>query len=648
MYGGARVASGVAPAATTGEEPRTRALLLVASAVILVYAMAVAIPNVFTIDGLIYRAMAEAMARDGSFTFWTGYETYGSRTLDLLFMVPVGDQLVPQYPGGWAILAAPFHALGGIRGLFLLNALATVATIWLIRATTRELFQNPRAATAAALIFVFATFAFDYAGAVWPHAVTALCIAAATAAAARAWRRNLAAWALAAGLVLGFAVNFRVDAAFAAPAIGFWLLAATARPWANAGAFAAGMAPGLLVSAAINHAKFGLFTPITYGRTGPQAGGTSIDFYADLLPVAVVAAALTLPLGFARVRRIAYRPGVLAGVAAVLAVVALLPVVRPLAVRLLTGAGVLVIDIQTFRDAIQPGLVREMPDGTITLYGFQKKALLQSLPWLAACLILAPGLLSGRDRAGLALLLLLPVALVLPFAWSAWFGGRGNHMRYMINLLPALSILGGLVLDRLAAEPGRSRLLPYYAGGAAVFVGLGAGLAGGHDPLYLLQNTLPNVLAAALAVLSLGLLLHDGPGRPAIVSALRGVFAAALLMAFVSAWGLDLVVHQARRAKLYEITEAARTLPADAVIHAVRAEGFYERIARPPGLVALVWRDGSLYDPGFIRRVLAEGRPVFVQQQFVAEKMVADGIAGAAEPVLGLDPQDELYRITPP
>jgi hypothetical protein len=89
-------------------------------------------------------------------------------------------------------------------------------------------------------------------------------------------------------------------------------------------------------------------------------------------------------------------------------------------------------------------------------------------------------------------------------------------------------------------------------------------------------------------------------------------------------------------------------LPADAVIHAVRAEGFYERIARPPGLVALVWRDGSLYDPGFIRRVLAEGRPVFVQQKFVAEKMVADGIAAAAEPVLGLDPQDELYRITPP
>lgn len=647
MQGEARVESGAAPAVTTGDGARARLLLLSASAVILVYALAVAIPNVFTIDGLIYHAMAEAMVRDGSFTFWTGYETYKSQTLDLLFMVPVGDHMMPQYPGGWAFLAAPFYALGGIRGLFLLNALATVATIWLIRATSRELFDNPRAATAAALIFVFATFAFDYAGAVWPHAVTVFGIAAATAAAARAWRRDRPGWAFAAGLALGVAVNFRVDAVFAAPAIGFWLLAAAGRPWASAGAFVAGMAPGLLASAAVNYAKFGLFTPVTYGRS--DTGGTSVQHYADLLPLALVAAALMLLLGFQRVRQIAYRPRALGAIAVVLAVVALMPVIRPIAVRLLTGAGAILVDIQLFPGAFAPALEHHMPDGTFTLYGYHKKALLQSLPWLAGCVILVPGLLRGRRRAGLALLMvLLPAALVLPFAWSAWVGGRGTHMRYMVNLLPALSILGGLALDRLTAESGRSRVQAFYAGVAVLCVGLGAGVLGQHDPLYTLQNSVPNVVAATLAVLSFGLLLLAGRAGPSIVSALRGVFVTALAVAFVSAWGLDLALHQGRRAKLYTITEAARALPDAAVVQTVRAEGFFERAGRPPGLLAVVARDGKLYDPDFIQRVLAEGRTLFVQQEFVAEKMVSDGLAGSAEPALDLDPQDNLYRVTAP
>lgn len=636
--------SAAAPAGLRG----ATGLLLAASAVILVYAMAVAIPNVFTIDGLIYVAMAKAMAEHGSFAISNGFETYRSPSLDLLFLVPVGDRLVPQYPGGWAFLAAPFYMLGGLRGLFLLNALATIGTIWLIRDTSRELFASPRAATAAALIFAFATFAFDYAGAVWPHAVTVAGIAAATAAAARAWRRASPAWALAGGLALGIAVNFRVDAAFAAPAIGFWLLAASSRPWANAGAFAAGMLPGLLGSAVINQMKFGIFSPITYGRSGAD-GATSIGFYADLLPFAVAAAVPLLLLGSQRARRIAYHPGVLALLAAVAVAVALVPGIRPVVLRLLTGTAALVVDIQTFRDAFQSDLVTEMPDGTITLFGYPKKALLQSLPWLAGCLILAPGLLRGRDRAGLALLVLLPLALVLPFAWSAWFGGRGNHMRYMVNLFPALAILGGMALDRLASEPGRSRILGLYAAGAATAAGLGYGLLRARESLYILQNSLPNALAASLAVLVLAVVLGGALAvRPALVSAARGVFTAALAMAFVSAWGLDLAVHQARRAKLAGIAEAARTLPPDAVIQSVRAEAFFERVGQGAGIVAVVARGGELYDRDFIRRVLAEGRQVYVQQEGLARIMVDEGIAGSYEPAASLDSQDNLYRIAPP
>lgn len=647
MSGEATDETRAAPATLAGSAGGDRALLWAASAVILIYAL-VAVPAVFTVDGAIYRAMADALVRDGSFEIRNGYQIYHAQTLDLIFTVPVGDRLVAQYPNGWAFLAAPFYALGGLRGLFLLNALATVATIWLVRDTTRELFEDGRAATAAALIYVFATFAFDYAGAVWPHGVTVLGIAAATAAAARAWRRDRPGWALAAGLALGLALNCRVDAVFAAAAIGFWLITAGRRPWAGAGAFALGLLPGLLAAATINLVKFGRFNPITYGRSAAENGATGLGFYADLLPLAVAGVVLMLALGFERVRRIAYRPVSLALAAGAIAALALLPPLAPVVTRLLSGAGALLIDLQAFRWRLPDYQLATQPDDTVLVFGYYKKALLQSLPWLAGAVVLAPWLVRGRRRAGLALLLVLAACLVLPFAWSAWVGGRGNHMRYLVNLLPAASILGGLTLARLLDAPGRSRLLAMLAGCVTAAAGLALGWLGGHAPLYVLQISLANMLAAVLAALAVAVLLLRGPARQAALSACKGVFAASLVMALLSAWGLDLVLHQGRRAKLLTIAEAARALPADAVIQSLRIEGFFERLNRPPGIVIRPVPDRSIYDHALIRRLLADGRAVYVQQKAVADRMIADGVAGSATPALGLDPLNELYRITPP
>ncbi|HSF96674.1 MAG TPA: glycosyltransferase family 39 protein [Thermohalobaculum sp.] len=622
-----------------------RWLYLLSGPLILAYALFVAAPNVFVIDGAVYYAMVDAMAREGSFAIWNGYEIYHSPSLDLRFTSPVDDRLMPQYPGGWAFLAAPFYLLGGIRGLFLLNALATVATIWLVRATAAELFGSRRLAVIAALVFVFATFAFDYAGAVWPHALTTLGIATATLAAARAWRRERPGWALAAGLALGVAVHFRVDAILAAPAIGFWLLAATNRPWANTGAFAAGLVPGLAAASAINFVKFGSLAPITYGRSGADGGAPDLVHYAGLLPFAVMVLALALALGFAPVRRAVYRPAVVLGLAAVLAVICLLPPLQPHALRLLRGAGAMLVDIQAFRGVLRPDLLQELPDGTVQFLGYHKKALLQSLPWLAGCLVLAPRFLRGPDRAGLCLLALVPAAIVVPLAWSAWLGGLANHMRYLVNLLPALSILGAVALDQLAAAQGRSRLIALAAGAAAVLAGLAAGYGGGHGMIFVFQNSLPNVIVAALAGVSLLAVLS---ARPALVSAARGVMAAALALAFVSAWGFDLALHQSRRLQLQQISVAARAIPPDAVIQAIWPTAFYDRIGRRPGLVALYTFGDKNYDADFIGRVLAEGRPLFVQNQLIADQIVADGVAASAEPALGLAPADELYRMVPP
>ncbi len=159
---------------------------------------------------------------------------------------------MPQYPSGWAFLAAPFYAAGGIYGLILLNVLATLLAVWLIRVAGRVFFDDDRLGLVAALLYVFATFAYDYAGAVWPHAPALACILGATVAAGLAWRRDDLRWAFAAGLVLGFGVNMRVDAILPLVAIAPWLLGVMRRPYLALALLLAGLVPGLAVAAALN------------------------------------------------------------------------------------------------------------------------------------------------------------------------------------------------------------------------------------------------------------------------------------------------------------------------------------------------------------------------------------------------------------
>ena len=61
-------------------------------------------------------------------------------------MVVSGGRLAPQYPGGWGILAAPAYLAGGLRGVILVNAVASALTLPLIWLAASALFGDRRVA----------------------------------------------------------------------------------------------------------------------------------------------------------------------------------------------------------------------------------------------------------------------------------------------------------------------------------------------------------------------------------------------------------------------------------------------------------------------------------------------------------------------
>lgn len=607
-----------------------------------------AAPGVFIVDGFVYQAMIDAFARNASLFVDNGLGDFGAEALTLHQMREAGNQLAPQYPGGWGIIASPAYLAGGVRGVMLVNATAAALTLPLIWASARALFEDPRLAIHAALIYAFATFAVEYALGFWPHAVTTFLVTAAVAAVVTAWRAGAELRGAAiAGLVLGLALNIRVDALIAAVPLGVWLLGAGQRPYAAVAILSAGLIPGLLAAAAINHAKFGIVSPLTYGT---ERGATALGHYAGLAPLAIAGATGALALGLPRIRAVLYRPPGLAAVGlGILGLALMVPETRQVLARIAQGFWVLAVDFQS-HPAPARGL-EELPDGTSRMFGLVKKALLQSVPFAAAALVLVPGLWRGSRRAALAFCFLFVGLGILPFAFSTWHGGKSSNMRYFLNFLPVLAILAAASLHHLrglAVVSSRPALIAVMAaaGGAVLYAGWR-----GYPVEFLVQHTLPTAVMLGLGALAIPLWLSRGATRGTVARAMLGLFTLGLGTAAAIGWGVDLAVSQQLRARNAEIARLAHDLPPDALVISTAPEEAGFRLNRPPALTAHVNFVTDEVGPELVRlvdRAFSEGRPVYVQGKALATRFVSAGTALDATPLWALPDHLAFYRLIPP
>ena len=115
------------------------------------------------------------------FALWNGYEEYPSAELTFPVLRTHDGRLVSQYPEVFTLLAQPFYRLMGYDGLFVMNALAFAAVVWLTFRLAARLFESRKLALNACLILVFASYAWEYSQATMPHALSALFVIGAVA-----------------------------------------------------------------------------------------------------------------------------------------------------------------------------------------------------------------------------------------------------------------------------------------------------------------------------------------------------------------------------------------------------------------------------------------------------------------------------------
>jgi len=367
----------------------------VAAVVLLV---ATAVPGPFTIDEANAVASLAGLDQDG-------FALPGTRGLppsrDLFWFDPSAFVRAPDaavtstVPPLHAVIAWPFARLG-FRGLVLLQVLALVVLAWLLASYVRRFSEGASAPVIAVCALVFGGYSIEYAQGIWPHLLASACTFACFVLASRTRVDAALGAAFCSGLLGGIAAGLRYQDVLFAAAVGLGVLLFSVRRLAASASFATGAAIPLLISSAINHARFGWWHPLSkgYGYATPPpipgAGGTTLLGPVDVFWARVVDLSRYPVMGSA------------------------------------TGWS-------WEQDAF----------GAFQWAGSVKRAWLQSSPWIAlALVILASAFLSkGREPAQqkeLRASALVVGSVLVFFAWAG-FGRHEGHSfnaRYFIELVP--------------------------------------------------------------------------------------------------------------------------------------------------------------------------------------------------------------------
>ncbi|MCB1338160.1 MAG: glycosyltransferase family 39 protein [Maritimibacter sp.] len=591
----------------------------------LIVAAGFASTGLFNIDEVVY-ALGVAAARSGSHVIENGDAAFGSEDLRIWLLTLGPSGLVSQYPVGSSWAGAALAPLFGGRALMALNLAAGIATLAATHALALALFGSRQVALLAVLLLALATFWAEYVLGFWPHSVSILCTTLALFALVKALPAEARAWRAAAlsGLAVGLGLTFRLDGVLLLPAIAVVTILWAARPVQVLAGGALGLAPMLGLLSLTNHAKFGTWSPLSYGRSG---GAVAVSDYLTEGLVLLVGLALLAGLRFVPAPGPRARRAILiAGITAL--ALGLVSPVAPQLWRLIHGAQAILLDATAIADT-RPGVLPQM-DGTILFWGLPKKALAQSLPWLGALAYLI-GAGRGVQRRSVALVLVVAGLWALPFALRAWHGGLGSNMRYLLPILPALASLVAWIVTQLIDRATGGRRV--FLGGVVVAFALGLiWLALVPAKSALLHQILSTWVFLAVAVTSLW---AGFAGRPLpTLSALAAIGAGVGLAAALA--GADIFASQKVRAKNAARSAISAQIEGP-VIFFGPPEGYASAIGAPDRLLAL-WSpesSGGAIDPSLVSAACARGYRIVMRTDVARTAgLPADQLAAVA----GLDP----------
>jgi hypothetical protein len=625
------------------------------------------VPGYFAIDEVIYHWMALEVPHTGGLEVRTGYSEFPSPEYTHNFLPVHNGRTAPQYPYLFPLLAAPLVRTFGFTGLILLNFAAFPVLLWLTWRLARTLFTGERVAWLACGLLVLGGYAWEYSLAAWPQVVSMALGVAGLLCGVQAFfvpdQRARSRSAFVAGIVVGLNLGIRIDTVTLPAAL--FLAFAFARPWRPREIVASvlGCVPGLVLLAATNHVKFGTMSPFSYGMES-KTKLSLLPPLAVLMFVAVLAAAWLLTRE--RTWPWTCKHGRALAVAAVLMLAVFLgaPSARGVAARLLGSVWYKFIDVTACDRSISGAALRRTPDGGMVYLESLKQAWLQGMPWLAVLVapLLALGSRGVRRRligaqsesepgqitnagsqlgdlraarrtpdepmagadgrlpspaAAIALLLLPVLTLGGMMALIRFHGGLSLNQRYLLPLLPFVSLLGAWALEGLAVA-GVPRPRPALLGGLAALTSAAL--------LFLVWRVVPRAdqqgfvllrwpLVVA-GVVALGTLLALVAGRRVrrVASLVLGpALVVAVTWSFAVSFFYDLPRHRLQRISNLDVARVVKSLvpPNSAFFSAPYLDPFYALIEVPQVRVLFPDRDRFRDFPALVDFHLQAGRPVY-------------------------------------
>lgn len=587
----------------------------------------VVFPGYLSVDEMIYHMMTRDFVRHGALQIFTGYEDFSSPELTHQFIRVFEGRLYPPYPSGIAVLAAPFYSVSGYFGLFLLNALIFPLVGVLTYAIGRRLTDDADIGLNACLILVAATFIWEYSQAAWPHMSATLFIVAAFACAAVAYttehRSRALVFAVGAGLACGIGPALRIDAVLAIPCIAaIFLFARPIRVRETLG-FAAGLVPGLLLLSLSNQIKFGVSNPIAYG---PANDPYVPPFPTLLASIGTGAVVVLWVLSRSRTTEFMrerfgtnwWKYLVVGAVAAAVIIVMLNPPLRHATYRMLGNGYAGLVDIRAVNEGLHmPGAART-PSGAVVYAGALKKALLQSLPYLAVFVLpLAAVIRGAKETDRLLILALFPSVVFAYFFYDhVIYGGLCLNGRYYVPTLPFVAILCAYGVREIQRY--LSRRTQFFLAGLAVcltvvlYYFLVTTRGGNVDALEFPLLDLPLILAALLFI-SL-MIFTAAPGgnlRSRVAPIAWSLFIAGLTWAAITAYAYDYQHHYRIRAGNFWISESVLSkLPERGLFFTKNYSG-PALVEKEDMWIAFPSEDGFKDFPRLVDRALESDRRVF-------------------------------------
>lgn len=607
------------------------------AALALIFGWLLSSTGLFTVDEYFYLRMAEAMAGEGALSF-RQFDVAGAAALDMTFARQAGEagRLIPQYPAGYALIAAPFYALFGAKGLTLVNAVAGFVVLILTFRLARRLFDDDRFALVAVGILALATYWSTYLYAVWPHMLALAIALGAIDLALRAGEGDRRA-AIAAGCLIGVGESVRIDMIVLAPAIIVWLrLFCEGETRKLALIFIGATMAGLACAAGLSWLRDGAFALFSYDN------GVAANDVSDFIPLAILAATTLIAVimfDFQRVIPFGAKSliALLVGAAIILLLAA-----KP-ALLIAHGFWYALVDAQAYAHLDrQYGIVID-EWGWLSFYGFSKKALLQSAPFAVLAILSVVRLLRGGAHRVEALLIIVSGAVAALYSFNETDSGLGLNARFLLPLLPAIAILAAAELRLLAEEAGlapRPMLIAASAAALAFFILRFSNNEAG--PLRTPIDLYPQLVLAAFLFGAVCLYAIGRSQQRALIAALLG---AAAIGAGASIGASDFIQDQAYRnyvagqARLYRAI-----MPGDALLFTSRP-ALYGEAAAVGLAVAYPGVNEAAAEKAAIDAYHAAGRCVYAHGTGALEWAVKTGLFAAPTELPNAYSQGAIARL---